>query len=95
MEDLTFERAVEIVNQSKTKKNTQRDTALMLQFYSLYKQATTGDCIGKRPWMYQLEAQMKYDVWYEIKGTSKEEAEEAYINLVKYTLQSENLILEV
>ena len=94
MEDLTFERAVDIVNQTKNDNTTQRNTALMLQFYSLYKQATMGDCIGQRPWFVQLEAQMKYDAWNEIKGTSKDEAKESYINLVKYTLLKENLVSE-
>ena len=34
-----------------------------LKFYALYKQATLGDCKGKRPGAMNIVARYKYDAW--------------------------------
>ncbi len=58
------------------------DNATMLQLYSLYKQATAGDVSGKRPGFTDFVGRAKYDAWAELKGRSREEAMQAYIDLV-------------
>jgi len=49
---------------------------------SLPLQATVGDIQGDRPGMLSFEARAKYDAWAKIKGMSKEEAMQAYIDLM-------------
>ena len=46
-------------------------------------QATLGDVQGKQPWAYQLEPRYKWDAWASVKGMSKEEAMQHYIDLLQ------------
>ena len=57
-----------------------------LALYGLYKQATTGDNTTAAPWAVQLEAKAKWNAWTAEKGKSKEQAEAAYVSLVKTLL---------
>ncbi len=54
----------------------------LLQLYALYKQATAGDASGKRPGMFDLVGRAKFDAWSSRSGMNREEAMEAYIELV-------------
>jgi diazepam-binding inhibitor (GABA receptor modulating acyl-CoA-binding protein) len=54
----------------------------MLDLYALYKQATEGDVKGSRPGMLDLRGRAKFDAWAKRKGTSKDAAMEAYVQLV-------------
>lgn len=54
----------------------------LLELYSLYKQATEGDVKGSRPGMLDFKGRAKYDAWAERKGTSKDGAKQAYVDLV-------------
>jgi carboxylesterase len=66
---------------SKTlKKAPDNDTLLAL--YSLYKQATVGDVSGERPGALDMVNRAKYDAWSGRKGTAREDAMKAYIELV-------------
>jgi diazepam-binding inhibitor (GABA receptor modulating acyl-CoA-binding protein) len=62
--------------------NPNPNTARKLEFYSLFKQATLGDVEGSQPWAVQLEARAKWDAWAKLKGMSKEEAMQKYIDLL-------------
>ena len=46
------------------------------------QQATLGDVQGDRPGFLSLEARAKYDHWAKLAGMSKEEAMQAYIDLM-------------
>lgn len=59
------------------------DNDTLLRLYALYKQATAGDVTGKRPGFMDMIGQAKYDAWAKVKGSSKEAAMQAYIDLVK------------
>jgi acyl-CoA-binding protein len=59
------------------------DNATLLRLYALYKQATVGDVSGRRPGFTDLTGQAKYDAWSKEKGKSKEDAMQAYIQLVE------------
>jgi carboxylesterase len=66
---------------SKTlKKAPDNDTLLAL--YSLYKQATVGDVSGARPGALDMINRAKFDAWTARKGTGREDAMKAYIELV-------------
>ena len=56
--------------------------AELLDLYSLYKQATTGDVQGNRPGMLDIKGRAKYDAWSKRQGTSKDDAMSSYVQLV-------------
>ncbi|XP_043259216.1 acyl-CoA-binding protein-like [Colletes gigas] len=55
----------------------------MLDLYSLYKQATVGDCNTQRPGMFDFKGKAKWDAWDRRKGTSQDDAKEQYIKKVE------------
>jgi len=59
------------------------DNATLLQLYALYKQASAGDAEGKRPGFGDMVGRAKWDAWNERKDMSKDEAMQAYIDLVE------------
>jgi diazepam-binding inhibitor (GABA receptor modulating acyl-CoA-binding protein) len=58
------------------------DNMTLLKIYALYKQAGSGDAEGKRPDFTDMIGRAKWDAWNAIKGTSKEEAMQQYIDLI-------------
>lgn len=59
------------------------DNQTKLKLYALYKQATEGDVSGDKPGMFDFVAGAKYSAWEALKGTSKEQAAQQYIDLVE------------
>ena len=55
----------------------------LLQLYGLFKQATGGDVSGSRPGMLDLKGRAKYDAWAAVKGKSKDEAMQEYVDLIE------------
>jgi acyl-CoA thioester hydrolase len=55
---------------------------VMLELYSLNKQATIGDINIEKPGMFDFVAAAKYNAWNAKKGMSKEEAQQKYIDYV-------------
>jgi diazepam-binding inhibitor (GABA receptor modulator, acyl-CoA-binding protein) len=58
------------------------DNMTLLKIYSLYKQATEGDCEGKRPGFTDLVGRAKFDAWAALKGKSADEAMQEYVDLI-------------
>ena len=58
------------------------DNDTMLRLYALYKQATLGDATGERPGGFDFVGRAKFDAWSEIKGASKKDAMQKYVDLV-------------
>lgn len=58
------------------------DNMTLLKIYALYKQASGGDAEGKRPGFTDMVGRAKWDAWDAIKGTSKEDAMQQYVDLV-------------
>jgi len=54
----------------------------LLELYSLFKQATEGDATGESPGFFDLKGAAKFDAWETRRGMSREEAMQAYIDLV-------------
>ncbi|KAI4461302.1 acyl-coa-binding protein acbp [Holotrichia oblita] len=50
-----------------------------LELYSLFKQATVGDCNTERPGALDVKGKAKWDAWNGKKGVSQDEAKEKYI----------------
>ncbi len=56
---------------------------ILLQLYSLYKQATEGDTTESGPSNpFDFVAKFKHEAWAKLKGITKESAMEQYIQLV-------------
>lgn len=59
----------------------------LLQVYSLYKQGTEGDNTKDKPTgMLDFQGKKKWEAWAGLKGKSKEQAKEEYINLARTLL---------
>ena len=59
------------------------DNMTLLKIYALYKQATEGDCEGKRPGFTDMVGRAKYDAWATLKGKSKDESMQEYVDLIE------------
>ena len=59
------------------------DNMTLLKFYALYKQAASGDATGDRPGFTDMVGRAKFDAWDGLKGTSKEDAMQQYIDLIE------------
>lgn len=59
------------------------DDTTMLQLYALYKQGSSGDISGDKPGFFDFVGTAKYEAWEKIRGTSPENAQAQYIDLVR------------
>ncbi len=75
----TFEKAVADSKQLPEKPDNQT----LLKIYALYKQATEGDCEGKRPGFGDLVGRAKFDAWAAVKGTGADDAMQQYVDLIE------------
>jgi len=73
-----FEQALNQVRSIDTRPSNEN----LLKLYGLYKQATVGDVSDDRPGGFDFKAIAKYDSWASLRGTSEDEAMQAYIDLV-------------
>lgn len=55
---------------------------VLLNLYSLHKQASVGDVHGEKPGMFDFINAAKYNAWASKKGLSREEAMQQYVDLV-------------
>jgi acyl-CoA-binding protein len=58
------------------------DPSELLELYALYKQGSSGDVQGSRPGMLDFKGRAKYDAWAAKRGTAKDAAQRAYVDLV-------------
>lgn len=75
----SFEKAVAESKQLPEKPDNQT----LLKIYALYKQATEGDCEGKRPGFGDLVGRAKFDAWAAVKGSSADDAMQQYVDLIE------------
>ncbi len=71
-------------NAQKNIKNLSKrpDDATLLKLYALYKQGSTGDVQGDKPGFFDFVGAAKYEAWEKIQGTSTDEAQQQYVDLV-------------
>jgi acyl-CoA-binding protein len=58
------------------------DNMALLKMYALYKQASSGDASGDRPGFTDMVGRAKWDAWAALKGTSKDDAMQQYVDFV-------------
>lgn len=59
------------------------DNDTLLRLYALYKQGSEGDVSGAKPGFFDFVGTAKHEAWAKLKGTSRDEAMQKYIDLVK------------
>ena len=64
------------------------DNKTLLELYAFHKQAKNADVSGKRPGFTNMVGRAKYDAWAKLKGVSKDEAMQSYIDLVERLLEN-------
>jgi len=72
-----FNKAVSFISASNLS-----DIDVQLKLYGFYKQALEGKCNQPKPPIYDLKGRKKWYAWSEMGSMSKEEAMEAYVDLV-------------
>lgn len=58
------------------------DNATLLKLYALYKQASAGDVIEKKPGFGDMVGRAKWDAWNAVKGIAKDDAMQQYVDLI-------------
>ncbi|MEC5164110.1 diazepam-binding inhibitor (GABA receptor modulator, acyl-CoA-binding protein) [Janthinobacterium sp. CG_23.3] len=58
------------------------DNMTLLKIYALFKQSSAGDASGSRPGFTDMVGRAKYDAWAALTGTSTEEAQQQYVDLI-------------
>ena len=74
-----FEKAAEAVKAL----DERPDNDTLLQLYALYKQGSEGDVSGEKPGFFDFVGVAKYEAWEKLQGTSSEDAQSKYIELVR------------
>jgi acyl-CoA-binding protein len=59
------------------------DNMTLLKLYALYKQGSSGDVDGKRPGFTDMVGRAKWDAWNAMKGKSRDEAMQEYVDLIE------------
>ena len=59
------------------------DNATLLKIYALYKQASVGDNVDKKPGFSDMVGRAKWDAWNGLKGTSSTDAMQQYVDLIE------------
>lgn len=62
------------------------DDGTLLKLYALYKQGSVGDVQGDKPGFFDFVGAAKYEAWEQLQGTSAEDAQQQYIDLVNKLL---------
>ena len=81
MSDLKNEFESAVANSKKLSERP--DNATLLKMYGLYKQATIGDNVEKKPGFSDMVGRAKWDAWNGFKGTSSDDAMQQYVDLVQ------------
>ncbi|TDK67337.1 acyl-CoA-binding protein [Sapientia aquatica] len=59
------------------------DNMTLLKIYALFKQASSGDATGERPGFTDMIGRAKWDAWHALAGTTQEQAQQQYIDLIE------------
>ena len=59
------------------------DDNTLLELYALYKQGSGGDVSGDKPGFFDFVGAAKYEAWEKLRGTSSEDAQARYIEMVQ------------
>lgn len=83
-----FEAAVNVIHSLPKNGSFQPSYAMMLSFYSLYKQATIGPCNIKKPAFYDVVGKAKWDAWSKLGQMKSETAMQMYVEELKKIIET-------
>ncbi|XP_063707592.1 acyl-CoA-binding domain-containing protein 5-like [Culicoides brevitarsis] len=83
-----FKAAVNVIRNLPKNGSYQPSSAMMLQFYSYFKQATEGPCKGARPAFWDVVGRAKYDSWKALGDMSKEQAMNNYVGELRKIVET-------
>ncbi|CAJ0583176.1 unnamed protein product, partial [Mesorhabditis spiculigera] len=82
-----FQAAVDIIQKLPKDGPLATSNEEKLKYYAYFKQVTVGDVNTERPGMFSFVEKAKWDAWNGVKGTSKEEAMQKYIDCVNQSFE--------
>jgi len=59
------------------------DDNALLELYALYKQGSGGEVSGDKPGFFDFVGAAKYEAWEKLRGTSEEDAQSRYVELMR------------
>lgn len=82
MSDRTFKAAVDIVQNLPKEGSVNISNEQRLLFYSLYKQATVGECNTSKPSFWNVVEKYKWEAWKALGNMEKETAMQKYVEML-------------
>lgn len=83
-----FNAAVNVIRGLPKSGSYQPSNAMMLRFYSYFKQATLGPCTQKKPPFWDIVGKAKYDSYKGLGNMPKERAMELYVDELKKIIET-------
>uniref|UniRef100_A0A336LZ72 CSON008872 protein n=1 Tax=Culicoides sonorensis TaxID=179676 RepID=A0A336LZ72_CULSO len=83
-----FKAAVNVIRNLPKNGSYQPSNAMMLQFYSYFKQATEGPCKQARPAFWDVVGRAKYDAWMALGNMTKEQAMQNYVDELRKIVET-------
>ncbi|XP_055378801.1 acyl-CoA-binding domain-containing protein 5 isoform X2 [Condylostylus longicornis] len=83
-----FNAAVNVIKGLPKNGSYQPSSAMMLTFYSYFKQATQGPCSQKKPPFWDVIGRAKWDAWNALGSMSKERAMHLYVDELKKIIET-------
>lgn len=83
-----FQAAVNVIKGLPKNGPYQPSTAMMLEFYSLYKQATKGSCSEKKPAFWDVYGRAKWEAWQKKSHLSQQQAMEQYVDCLQRIIET-------
>ncbi len=81
---MTIDEKFALAQKESKELNEKPSNEVLLQLYSFFKQGTNGDAEGDGPDNpFDFVGKAKFQAWLALKGTSKETAQQNYIDLVE------------
>lgn len=83
-----FQAAVNVIKGLPKNGPYQPSTTMMLEFYSLYKQATKGPCYEKKPPFWEVYARAKWDAWQKKRNLTQQQAMQQYVDSLQKIIET-------
>lgn len=83
-----FKAAVNVIHSLPKNGAYQPSHAMVLTFYALYKQATSGPCTHSKPVFWDAVGRAKWTAWYKLGNMSQEQAMTLYVDELKKIIET-------
>ncbi|XP_020810173.1 acyl-CoA-binding domain-containing protein 5 [Drosophila serrata] len=83
-----FQAAVNVIKGLPKNGPYQPSTGMMLKFYGLFKQATEGACLQRKPGFWDIVGKAKWDAWNDNRHMTKEQAMQRYVESLQEIIET-------